>query len=108
MNLKRLVMFKLFQEVSGLQRSCLTFSVASLDFVTDEVPEQTVVSPFFIRRLKIFCPRAGCSDQKVPSIARVAAAAFGFLTLSATRRLLGDGRTAGLDESGRRVSWPAA
>ena len=56
MNLKRLVMFKLFQEVSGLQRSCLTFSVASWEFVTDEVPEQTVVSPFFIRRLKIFCP----------------------------------------------------
>ena len=58
MNLKRLAMFKLFQEVSdlGLQRSCLTFSAASLHFVTDEVPEQTVVSPFFIRRLKIFCP----------------------------------------------------
>jgi hypothetical protein len=57
-NLKRLAMFKLFQEVSdlGLQRSGLTFCVASLDFVTDEVPEQTVVSPFFIRRLKVFCP----------------------------------------------------
>ena len=26
----------------------------------------------------------------------------------ATRRLLGDGRAAGLDESGRRVYWPAA
>jgi hypothetical protein len=55
-NFKRLVMFKLFQEVCELQRSRLILSVGGMEFVTDEVPEQAVVSSFFLRRLKIFCP----------------------------------------------------
>ena len=37
-----------------LQRSALIVLVASVEFVTDKVPEQAVVSPFFIRRLNIF------------------------------------------------------
>jgi hypothetical protein len=49
-------MFKLFQEVCELQRSCLILSIGGLNFVTDEVPEQAVVSSFFFRRLMIFCP----------------------------------------------------
>ena len=57
MNLRRLVMFKLFQEVcySGLQRSRLLLSVGSLEVVSDEVPEQAEVRSFFFRCLKIFC-----------------------------------------------------
>jgi hypothetical protein len=49
-------MFKLFQEVCELQRSRLVLPVGGLEFVTDEVPEQAVVSSFFFRCLKIFCP----------------------------------------------------
>jgi hypothetical protein len=52
-NFKRLVMFKLLQEVCELQGPGLILSVRSLEFVTDEVPEQAVVSSFFFRRLKI-------------------------------------------------------
>ena len=52
MNRKRLVMFMLCE----LQRSCLILAVRGLELVTDEVPEQSVVSPFFFRRLMIFCP----------------------------------------------------
>jgi hypothetical protein len=55
-NSRRLVMFKLFQEARELQRSRLILSVGGLEFITDEVPEQAVVSSFFFRRLKIFCP----------------------------------------------------
>ena len=71
MNLERLVTFRHFQEVSdlGLQRSPLTVLVASVEFVTDKVPEQTVVSPFFIRRLKIFCSHVVahccCPQQRI-------------------------------------------
>ena len=56
MNFRRLVTFKLFQEVCELQRSPSILSVGGLEYVTDEVPEQAVVSSFFFRRLKIFCP----------------------------------------------------
>ena len=57
MNFRRLVVFKLFQEVcdSGLQRSRLLLSIVGLEFVSDEVPEQAEVSSFFFRCLKIFC-----------------------------------------------------
>ena len=50
-------MFKLFQEVCdlGSQRSRLILSVGGLEFVSDEVPEQTEVRSFFFRRLKILC-----------------------------------------------------
>ena len=40
------MMFKLSQEVCGLQRSHLIPSVGRLEFVTDEVPEQAEVSSF--------------------------------------------------------------
>ena len=50
------MMFKLFQEVCELQRSRLILPVGGLEFVTDEVPEQAVVSSLFFRCLKIFCP----------------------------------------------------
>ena len=55
MNSRRLVMFKLSQEVCGLQRSRLILSAGILEFVTDEVPEQAEVSSFFFRRLKVLC-----------------------------------------------------
>jgi len=56
-NFRRLVVFKLFQKIceSGLQRSRLLLSKVALEFVSDEVPEQTEVSSFFFRCLKIFC-----------------------------------------------------
>jgi hypothetical protein len=57
MNFRRLVTFKLFQEVCMSQRSCLILSVGGLELVTDEVPEQAVVCPSFFRPLKIFCSR---------------------------------------------------
>ena len=69
MNFKRLVMFKLFQEVCELQRSSLILSVGGLEFVTDEVPEQAVISSFFFRRLMIFCPhvlaRCYCPQSRI-------------------------------------------
>jgi hypothetical protein len=49
-------MFKLFLEVCELQRSRLILFVEGLEFITDKVPEQAVVSSFFFRRLKISCP----------------------------------------------------
>jgi hypothetical protein len=56
-NFRRLEMLKIFQEVcdSWLQRSRLLPSIVGLEFVSDEVPEQAEVSPFFLRFLKIFC-----------------------------------------------------
>jgi hypothetical protein len=56
-NFRRLVMLEIFQEVcdSWLQRSRLLLSIVGLEFVSDEVPEQAEVRPFFSRFLKIFC-----------------------------------------------------
>jgi hypothetical protein len=60
-------MFKLFQ-LRALQRSCLILCVGGLEFITDEVPEQAVISSFFFRRLMIFCPhvlaRCYCGNQE--------------------------------------------
>jgi hypothetical protein len=72
-NSRRLVISKLFQEVCELQRSCLILSVGGLEFVTDEVPEQAVVSSFFFRHLKIFCPHVlvlCCCPQQESRMAR--------------------------------------
>ena len=55
MNFRRLVMFKI-QEVCELQMSRLFLAVGGLEFVTDEVSEQAVVSSFFFRSLMIFGP----------------------------------------------------
>ena len=69
MNFKRLVMFRLFQEVCELQRSCVILSVGGLEFVTDEIPEQAIVSSFFFRRLMIFRPhvlaRCCCPQSRI-------------------------------------------
>ena len=51
MNFRRLVMSELL-----VQSSRLILSVGGPEFTTDEVPEQLVVSSFFFRLLKIFCP----------------------------------------------------
>jgi hypothetical protein len=53
-NFRRLVMLKI-KEVCELQRSRLILAIGGLEFVTDEVSEQTIVSSFFFRRLMIFC-----------------------------------------------------
>ena len=55
MNFRRLVMFKLFQEVCELLKVALDSLCRRPEFVTDEVPEQAVVSSFFFRSLKVFC-----------------------------------------------------
>jgi len=54
-NSRRLVMFKLFQEVRELRGSRSILSARGLKFVTDEIPEQAVVSSFFFRPLNFFC-----------------------------------------------------
>jgi len=66
-------MFKLFQEVCELQRARLILPEGHLVFVTDEVPEQAVVSSFFFRRLKIFCSHVlalCCCAQSIVEMAQ--------------------------------------